>query len=201
MFDKTFELYGFIQGDGDLGRLKSHSHNGLEINIGKKDLDICDYLDIEKPKDRTIYYNINNITKTLSQMGFSSEALPNRNLLKTFNDWNDLQKVSFFRGLYSANGCFIKAGRIAFKTTCKGLSLEIKEYLESLGLHPYITTNKPKVVEFPNGEYLCKESYDINIGRQTEVKWFYCNIGFIQKYKMDDIRDYLYKKGILYENS
>lgn len=191
---KYYELLGFIQGDGDLGRLKSDSHKGLEINIGKKDLDLCDYFGLERPKDRTIYYNRSGIIQELKNLKFSSNKLPDRCLPETFNSWTEEEKISFFRGLYTANGSFIKAGRIAFKTTCAKISIEIKEYLESLGYHPYITTNKPKSVKFSNGEYLCKESYDINLAKIAEVKRFYEEIGFIQKYKMENIKEYLVKK-------
>jgi len=194
-FIKEYELYGFIQGDGDLGRLKSSSHKGIEINIGKKDLDICPYFNIDYPNGRILYYNTDkDLIPRLIELGFDSKNLPERELPKTFEKWNENEKKSFIRGLYSANGSFIKAGRIAFKTTSKILSVQLKEYLEHLELNPYITTNKAKNVKFSNGTYLCKESYDINLGRIKEVCWFYENIGFIQKYKMENILKYLSSK-------
>ena len=199
--NKDYELFGFIQGDGDLGRLKSDAHKGIEINIGKKDYDVCEYLSIDVPRDRTVYYNKNNIKSILLELGFSSKTLPYRSLPKTFCAWSDDSKLKFMKGLYSANGCFIKVGRIGFKTTCNELANELKYFFESIGYHPYITTNKPKVVSFSNGEYLCKESYDVNLGRIAEIKRFYEEIGFMQKYKMQNIRDYLIKKGRLDENS
>lgn len=199
-FNKEFEFYGFIQGDGSLGRLSSSEHKGLEIHIGKKDLDICDYFNLPYPKDRSVYYNENDILNNLRKLEFSSEQLPNREFPKTFNGWSETEKVSFIRGLYSANGSFIKAGRISFKTTCKKLSEELSSYLFEIGFHPYITTNKPKSVKFSNGTYLCKESYDINIARKSEVYKFYKEIGFIHKYKMTNIEEYLKKKGFLNED-
>jgi len=76
----------------------------------------------------------------------------------------------FLKGLYSANGSVIKTSRIAFKTTCKELVEELLDELKSFGLSPYITTNKIKDVLFANGNYTCKESYDLNIGRYEDIK-------------------------------
>lgn len=199
-FNKKFEFYGFIQGDGSLGRLDSSEHKGLEIHIGKKDLDVCDYFDLPYPKDRIIYYNENGILDSLRELEFSSEQLPNREFPKTFDSWSKKEKASFIRGLYSANGSFIMAGRISFKTTCKKLSEQLSYYLESVGFHPYITTNKSKDVKFSNGIYTCKESYDINLARISEVCRFYKEIGFIHGYKMNNIEEYLIKKGFLNED-
>ena len=40
--DTTYERYGFIQGDGNLTRLNSSTHVGMEVNIGAKDDDILE---------------------------------------------------------------------------------------------------------------------------------------------------------------
>ena len=61
--------------------------------------------------------------------------------------------------------------------------------LSSLGISSYITTNKRKNVVFSNGEYSCKESYDINISSgRSDFKRL---IGFIQKYKQEKIKEVL----------
>jgi hypothetical protein len=52
--------------------------------------------------------------------------------------------------------------------------------LSSLGVPSYHTTNKEHPVEFDNGIYLCKESYDINIGSLAGRQAFSRMIGFIQ---------------------
>ena len=194
-YDKLYMQLGFIQGDGCLGRLNSPEHLGLEINIGYKDLEIFDLFDIEKIDNKRAYYETgyNDICR---QLGFSSEKLPNRPLPTTYHEWTYEQRISFIRGLYSANGSFIKVGRIAFKTTCKELANQLMNILKAFGFHPYTTTNKPKLVEFTNGEYTCKESYDINLGRQLEVLAFYKDIGFIHGYKMNNIKEFLINKKL-----
>jgi hypothetical protein len=85
----------------------------------------------------------------------------------------------FLRGLYSANGSIVK-NRITLKLTCKDSVLRIQCMLSSLGVPSYHTTNKEHPVEFDNGIYLCKESYDINIGSLAGRQAFSRMIGFIQ---------------------
>ena len=188
--DKEYALYGFIQGDGDLGRLKSPSHKGIEINIGKKDKDVAEMFGLSV-SGRVCYYSEDNIKEKLISLGFDSNTLPQRGFPSTFKNWSDTQKIGFLNGLYSANGSFIKVGRVSFKTTSIKLRDELMDILKYFNLNPYFTTNKSKLVKFSNGEYICKESYDVNLGRKTEIKWFYDNIGFIQKYKMNKINEFL----------
>jgi len=99
-------------------------------------------------------------------------------------------KLSLLRGLYSANGSVIKQSvgcRVTYKTASKELSKQIQQLLSEVGIRSYITTNKEKEVQFDNGTYLCKESYDINITK--DVREFARLIGFIQNYKMNKIEE------------
>lgn len=93
---------------------------------------------------------------------------------------------SLLRGLYSANGSVINPkngySRITYKTSSATLRDQIQILLSSLGIRSYYTTNKPSTVEFSNGTYTCKESYDINI---TSDRCKFMNlIGFLQEYKV-----------------
>ena len=98
----------------------------------------------------------------------------------------DRQTVcSLLRGLYSANGSVINPptgySRITYKTTSPVLRDQIQILLSSLGIGSYYTTNKSAEIEFSNGIYTCKASYDINI---TSDRTKFMNlIGFLQKYK------------------
>lgn len=99
----------------------------------------------------------------------------------------DKQTVcSLLRGLYSANGSVINPkngySRITYKTSSATLRDQVQILLSSLGIRSYYTTNKPSTVEFSNGTYTCKESYDINI---TSDRCKFMNlIGFLQEYKV-----------------
>ena len=61
------------------------------------------------------------------------------------------------------------------------------EALKDIGISAIYTTNKPKIVNFENGEYLCKESYNIDINKFKDIVTFYENIGFVQRYKEDSL--------------
>lgn len=84
----------------------------------------------------------------------------------------------FLRGLYSANGSIV-ANRITFKSSCLKLVEQVQEMLSSLGIQSYYTTNKAHDVEFANGTYECRESYDLNIGTKASRQAFSELVGFI----------------------
>lgn len=185
-----FVKYGFIQGDGQTGRLRSKEHLGLEINVGKDDGDIAELFNVGIGKNYIGGYN-----ETLKELGFSMNSLPDRTLPTTFNNWSSENKLMFLKGLWSANGCIIGKYRISFKSTCKKLIEELQEVLLSFGIDSYYTTNKPKKVKFSNGTYLCKESYDLNIGRYDSVLEFANKIGFVHKYKQESLRNLILEKA------
>jgi hypothetical protein len=54
--------------------------------------------------------------------------------------------------------------------------------LSALGIRSYYTINKPTEVNFPNGTYKCRQSYDLNISTDRHI--FLKKIGFLQKYKV-----------------
>lgn len=189
--DREFIKYGFLQGDGCLGRLISVTHKGLEINLNKKDSEIADLFGIEC--NQKVY--INGYNNILNELGFDSSPLPERKLPTTINTWTEKQLISFLRGLWSANGSIITNNRISFKTTCKNLVDQLSSILNILGYNNYYTTNKPKVVTFSNGNYLCKESYDLNIADYTSMEKFYNNIGFEQEYKNKSLKELLINKS------
>ena len=103
----------------------------------------------------------------------------------------DKQTVcSLLRGLYSANGSVVNPSnglsRITYKTSSSTLRDQIQILLSSLGISSYYTTNKPSTIEFSNGTYTCKESYDINI--TSDRNKFMNLIGFLQEYKVRKVK-------------
>lgn len=183
-----FTKYGFIQGDGGLGRLDSTSHKGLEINIGVKDIDIFELFNITKEKNKSSYY-VNGYNEILRSLQFDSSNLPNRQFPKTFDSWEFNDKMMFLKGMYSANGGVIIGHRISYKTTSKTLANQLVSNLMLCGIDSYITTNKEKTVKFSNGNYICKQSYDVNISKYTSILLFAQYIGFVHKYKQDSLRE------------
>ena len=189
-----YTKYGFIQGDGCLGRLSSSSHKGLEINIGEDDFDIFELFGIPKENNKTSYY-LSGYNEILKVLKFDDSVLPYRTLPKTFLFWEQKDKLMFLKGMFSANGCIIKNQRIAYKTTSKKLAQELQETLLSLNISSYITTNKEKEVLFSNGNYTCKESYDVNISKYESVLAFANKIAFVHEYKNKALKELILEKA------
>jgi len=89
----------------------------------------------------------------------------------------------------------MNAKRITLKSTNYELISDIKEFFEKISIDSYITVNKEKFIKFPNGEYLCKESYDLNIANFDSIVEFANKINFIQKYKRNLLETVLLYKS------
>lgn len=113
--------------------------------------------------------------------------LPDRELPLRIIQLPPAELCFFLKGLFSANGCVhIKYDRISLKGTCRSTIDRLQITLLALGIKSYTTTNKKHKVVFENGEYLCKESYDLNI-TSDDILVFQKRIGFIQEYKTKDL--------------
>lgn len=93
----------------------------------------------------------------------------------------------FLRGLFSANGTVV-GGRVQLKSACLKLVEQVQEMLSMLGINSYYTTNKAHEVEFENGTYECKESYDLSIGTKEGRQLFQRLIGFIHPDKQQKLQ-------------
>ena len=182
------ELYirlGFIQGDGQLSRLDNDYHDGLEVNIGSKDGDIkylFENTNYTIKSYREIY--LKGYNDMLRNMGFSDKNLPYRTMPLSYDSWNKENKANFLQGCFSANGCVNSNLRVSYKTTCKEFALELIETLKNdFNITANITVNKKHMTEFNNGEYECRESYDVNINKYDDIIRFAETIGFYQNYK------------------
>ena len=88
----------------------------------------------------------------------------------------------FLRGLFSANGSVV-ASRVTLKASSRSVIDDVQIMLSSIGIRSYITTNAAHDVQFKNGTYLCRESYDLNIGTRAGCSEFRRLVGFIHPYK------------------
>lgn len=183
VFSREDFFAGFIQGDGATGRLESKKHRGMEVYIGKNDKDIADLLGI--PEGRVYLREAKEIAM---KYNLHSDSLPSRRLPAKVTD-------DFLSGLYSANGSVIKNGRVAFKTSCRSLADALVLALFERNIRAHITTNIPTEVEFSNGTYLCKESYDVNIAKHIDIIKFAEAISFGQQYKRDALRELIKNKS------
>lgn len=193
LFDDEYIKYGFMQGDGGLTRLRSSDHAGIEVNIGEDDDDIRFLFrndDFTEKSYRAIY--VRGYKNKLKNLGFDGKVLPERKFPSTYDNWTSLQKSSFLQGCYSANGSVITNHRVGYKTTSRDFADKlVKTLTDDFGITAYITTNKAREVEFDNGTYLCKESYDVNISRYKDLQIFHNEIGFYHRYKKIALRQLL----------
>lgn len=187
-FDTRAFLAGFIQGDGCTNRLNSPIHRGMEVRFGAKDLDVASMFG----QGEGSWYS-REAYEVAREYHLEGAHLPHRKLPP-----REYISPDFLSGLFSANGCVIKKYRVAIKSTCYDMLVELGSLLEDwFGIDSYITTNKPTRVKFSNGEYLCRESYDLNITRFESVVKFAENISFAQEYKRNDLLELISVKSPL----
>lgn len=181
IIDTQDVMDGLVIGDGSVHKA---SNDLVVLHIGKDD---ADYFTSEV-KDHILNHR-HGIHETAYSVNttISSDELPKtyeRKVPERFiKDTNKL--VGFLRGIFSANGS-VCGNRITLKTTSKNILEDVQLMLNSIGIKSYYTTNKASNVKFKNGEYICKESYDLNITSDRDI--FVKTIGFIQGYKNDKIK-------------
>jgi hypothetical protein len=198
-YKKEYVQYGFLQGDGNLGRIATPTHKGLEVNLGRKDRDVSSWFGLDKEYSEGIRsYYINGFNEKLLELGFDPSPLTERQFPSSYDRWDINDKAAFLVGCYSANGSVLSpkyGGRVTYKTTsAKFRDQLIQTLTEDFGISCYYTTNKAKDVDFENGKYWCKESYDINIGNLESKVKFIEHIGFIQAYKQNRLKEAIYEK-------
>ena len=172
---------GLVIGDGSVHKA---SNNKVHLYIGSKDQDyfkseIKDLI-IKQNKISKKSYDIKT-TIEFNELSYTYlRSVPKR----FFESSKSIR--GFLRGLFSANGTVV-SNRISLKASSKQIIEDVQLMLNSIGINSYFTTNKEQVIKFNNGEYLCKQSYDLNI--TTDRMLFKNKIGFIQQYKNDKIKN------------
>ena len=165
---------GLVIGDGTYHK----NSNNILLNIGSKDLDyFCSEINdfILENYSKSYTYKVNTTITSSELPNTYLRSIPNR-----FIYGSSAKVRGFLRGLYSANGSVV-SNRVTLKTASSILRDQVILMLSSIGIRSYYTTNEAHEVEFDNGKYWCKESYDVNIS--TDRFKFNSLVGFIQKYK------------------
>jgi hypothetical protein len=174
---------GLVVGDGTVHRA---SNNLVLLLVGAKDLswltsEVKDLFKTARPGVGAYEYEINTTITDTELPRTYDQRVPPRFI------YGNLNKVcGFLRGLYSANGS-ICGGRVTLKASSLQIITDVQCMLSALGITSYYTTNKPHNVEFDNGVYTCKQSYDLNI--TTDRRKFNDLIGFIQPDKQTRLDD------------
>ena len=172
-FDTRAIMDGMVMGDGTV-------HNDhVHLMIGQND---GDYFDSEvndligKVYSKPYTYYVETSLQPCEVPYTYLRKVPDRFKYATPNVVR-----SFLRGLYTANGSIVGGARVTLKAASELMIRDVQVMLSSLGIRSYVTTNKENNVQFLNGEYRCKKSYDLNI--TTDRTLFRDMIGFIQGYK------------------
>lgn len=170
---------GLVLGDGTVHEA---SNNLVGLCIGKDDQDYFTSPLRNKIKRRredvnSYFYEI--------ETSITAEELPKTYLRKIPTRYftaRPEEVCSLLKGLYSANGSIV-SNRVTLKASSFMIINQVQQLLSSLGIRSYYTTNKSHEVEFQNGTYTCKESYDLNI--TTDRHKFKEFIGFLQTDKQE----------------
>lgn len=174
---------GFMQGDGSYHKA---SGRWKYVNIGKSDEDIFDLFKDDvgesSPSKPHAFPLSKEYAKEINEY-LIPVPLPERHIHSSILTASPSTVASFLRGLYSANGCVVD-GRVVLKSSCRQLIDDVQKMLTLFGIRSYVTTNKAHEVEFSNGTYLCKESYDLNVTSE-ELRIFQEHIGFVHRYKQE----------------
>lgn len=183
--------YGFLFGDG-VFRTKTDEHKNISccFTPGLDD-EVAQLFEKTGWSKSDSVYTVDVSHEELQAYGFDFTQDTHEKTLPKGIDQD------FLAGLYSANGSVINGhGRVTFKTTSKMLASEVVNVLKSMGFeNPYITTNKPTLIEWDNGEYISRESYDVNLVRLSDLVRFYEEIGFIQSYKNEKLKAEILRKS------
>lgn len=183
-YDQQAVMDGLMIGDGSWHNASSKPY----LNIGHKDFD---YFSSEVSRlivghnSVAKHYRYGVVTTaTRDELAYTYlRKVPTR-----YIEGNLKIVVSFLRGLYSANGSVV-AGRVTLKASSFRIVEDVQLMLSSVGIRSYYTTNREHVVRFVNGDYTCRQSYDLNITVDREK--FLQLIGFIQNYKNEKLASYI----------
>jgi hypothetical protein len=175
--DPRVIMDGIVFGDGSVHEA---SNNLVHLYIGAKDGDYLDseishLLKMQRPRLSEHAWEIRTSLTAAELPKTYLRSVPHR-----FRFGSSAHVRAFLRGLYTANGSIVST-RVTLKAASIQVIRQVQEMLSSLGISSYYTTNAAHTVQFDNGEYECRESYDLNItGGRRE---FQRQIGFIQKDK------------------
>jgi ribonucleotide reductase alpha subunit len=168
---------GFMLGDACLTDAANPDKAGIVVCIGENDVEVADIFGVTLSDNHRHY--LQSARSLVDKYGLPVTQTFDRQL-------GDNRSDDFLMGLYSANGCVIASGkRVALKTTSKLLAQQVVEWLQAKGMTPYVTTNKAKRIQWPNGEYESRESYDVNLAGLENLIRFAEVVSFVHGYKRE----------------
>lgn len=184
--DKNSVIRGFLFGDG----FKCGNGYGVSVRLNKdKETEIYGKLiqfGFYEQRCKSLYISKKKIPFSID---FLNARVFNRDLPQDILYGNSTEVASFLRGLFEANGSISRQSQICLKATNKKMIKKVQLLLASFGIPSWLSVRKPMIVNWPNGEYTSKESYDLQIAPRNTVL-FKEKIGFVSKKKNQKIRHF-----------
>jgi ribonucleoside-diphosphate reductase alpha chain len=180
VFDPQAVIDGMVLGDGSMIHANGGANQYPVLYIG--DGDQC-YFEASHGVAEFINSEPYEVKCHRVNTTLTAEDLPKtyeRRVPKSYLEGDSRVTRSFLRGLYTANGS-ICGNRVTLKASSLAVTEGVQQMLSSIGIRSYYTINKAHEVEFENGTYLCRESYNLNIS--TDRGLFRALIGFIHPHK------------------
>lgn len=179
---KLTTAIGILFGDGYF-----HKASGNEVFIGTREDEVLNHLsmffNVESSGNEN-NYRVRGAGAIMQEYGFEAVTIPDRNIPDVVFTWSADAVRGFLKGLFSANGgAMPKHNRIDLKSVNLTMLRDVQMLLSALGFNSYITTNKPQMIEWPNGTYESRESYDLNIAGGLQYTLFQEEIGFVHAHK------------------
>ena len=174
--------YGFTFGDGSFRKDHTLFKNVQVSFTPGKDDEVKALFTKTGRSNNTTSFTVDVAYEELVAFGVDTARRTYDRQLPILDNLEEIQ--DFLTGMYSANGSVIKGSRVAYKTTSKDVAEGLLDWLKCIGIHTaYITTNKPTKIAWSNGDYISKESYDVNICHLKDVILFAKTVSFVQSYK------------------
>lgn len=175
---------GLVFGDGMVKVCNDGADEYPLLFVGERDQSYFTDVEIAEFINKTPFDKLSHRVRTTLTKGelpkTYQRVIPDR----FFSLVDSAYSCAFLRGLYSANGS-VTGGRVALKASSFAVIDQVQQMLSGLGIRSYYTTNRAHDVEFENGNYTCRESYDLNI--TTDRDTFRRLIGFVQPYKQQKL--------------
>jgi ribonucleoside-diphosphate reductase alpha chain len=186
--DKKLILKGFLFGDGFMCGKKQGV--GVRLNAAREPevAQLLVHLGFAPQASGAYYLNYQTLVQAIGDCPFLAERVFDRIIPHEILFGERDVFVNFLRGLFAANGsCNTGAGQISLKTTNLKAAQDVQLLLGVLGIHASITGNAPHAVEWHNGTYVSRQSYNVQIPASYGLR-FQEQVGFIADAKRRNVR-------------
>lgn len=176
-------LRGFLFGDGFV----CGKRQGVAVKLNRdKEPEVAAMLEssgFHWQQSGSYYINREDIVVDVS---FLDKRVFDRELPKDIINGTFDKVANFFRGLFEANGSCNKNGQISLKLTNEATARNIQVLLGALGIHASLVSNPEATIEWHNGTYTSKESFNLQIPGSYANQFM--QIGFMSKAKNSNLR-------------